>query len=201
MERRRIPDKEKFPVLTFSYFTLQQMGALKSILLASSNALKKLSDGYALYMSQSNALDHLCVVYQIPKEDLEDRPERDIPTAMYNRFIEQFGKDKVDLLVRDKDSIMENIKSSIQFAMDEIYTTDEMIIKFDTIDCLNAADIVMGRTSSIPDIIYRAAQEEFEIITQAKELRTNKLLLLIKKRGASKDDEGETVQYDSCSQG
>lgn len=178
-------EAKKIPSLSFTYFTLEQMGALKSLLLASSSSLKQISENYGLYMSKSDSLTHLCPIYQIVKEDLENRPKRDIPTATYNRFVEQFGQENVDLLVVSKDVIKDHIKNIINFTIDEVYHEDEMIIEFDTIECLNAAEIVMGKTSSIPNLIYEVIQEHFDIVTQSK--RFSKMIIWMKKRG-NKDD-------------
>lgn len=181
---------KKIGTLSFTYFSLAQLGELKGILIATPDVLEKMNQQYALYSHVNNDSVNYCPIYQIPKKDLENRPKKDIPLAMYHHLIEQFGQKAVDLLIVDEDVMKNNIKNMIQFAMDTIYHDDGIIIEFETIKGLNAAQIMLGATSSVPDMIYEVAQEYFEIVTQAENVRTGKLSVLIKKKGENGDDKG-----------
>lgn len=172
-------DKET-GILEFTYVVLESLGSLEGILTADPELVKKLSDAYALYASDKDMKYHICPIYQIPKKDLENRGERDIPTAIYERLIEKYGKELVDLLVVDEAAIKKNILWSIKFLMNDIYNSDDIIIKFETIEGLNAASIMLGRTSSIPDLIYEVIQENFILVDQKKQMRM--MSLYIKER-------------------
>lgn len=157
--------EDQYPTLSFTFLWIEQIGVMNYLFKLDIDSIHELSSRYTIVSKNDNNKFHDCPIYQIPKSDLEHLSIRDVPYGIYNRFIEKYSKDTVDLLITDDDIIKKNIKDIIDFTMNKIYGTDEMLIEFSSSMEVSSFKCIRGRTSSIPNLIYNVLQEYFTITT------------------------------------
>lgn len=149
-------------VVSFSYVPLNLLGVLEGIFSSTPlDKLQQLHDRYVLVSNdEKNNLHHDCPMMDFLKRDIDDCGSNRIQ-EFYKYFVEKYSKEVVDLLiVEDEKIIQKKILHMMNFAMNDIYKSDAVKIEFVRYDKRQ------DYSSSIPELIYSTAGENFDIIEQ-----------------------------------
>ena len=149
-------------VVSFTYIPTELISALEGILSSNGDMLKSICDRYVLLSNDEvNPFHHDCTIIELVKKDIHAVRNPIRALDQYNELIEEYGKAAVDLVVLEDEKIIQNkIADVLKFAMDKVYKSDTIRIEF-----IRYMEPWM-HTSSIPDLIYSAAGENFDIKDQ-----------------------------------
>lgn len=152
----------KIGVISFTYIPMELIASLEEILSSNGSMLKDICNRYVLVSNDdTNPLHHDCPIIELVKKDIDAVRNPAIILDQYNNLVEEYGQGVVDLVVLEDDKIIQKkITDVLKFAMDKVYKSDIMRIEF-----IKYLEPLMY-TSSIPNLIYSAAGENFDIIDQ-----------------------------------
>lgn len=155
------------PILRFSYLSAYDMKKLSRVMVVKPYALRCVIDNYTLTRDQDDPMIQLCSIIEIPFGDLQKIQENHRLLDTYNNLVNTFGQEVVDLCIpKNSDSIKEKIAKIIIFTMDKVYNSDNLRIEFNKYTLPEVSGKIMRAESSIPNMIYEAAQENFDIVDQ-----------------------------------
>lgn len=158
------------PVLSFSNLRLDQFPLLEGLFSSNRNALEAINERYSLLSDENYPNFHSCVIYDIRSDDIKHAPG--YIKIFYNRFVDKFGKDTVDLIVQDDEHIKRKILNIINFAMNDIYKTDKIRIEL--------WRITSGE-STITKLISDVIKENFIVTENGVVGNTNKVFISIER--------------------
>lgn len=174
------------PILRFSYITAYDIQRLSSVMVVKPYALRCVINNYTLTRDQDDPLIQLCPIIEIPFADLQNIQEDHHLLDTYNNLVNTFGQEVVDLCIpKDIDPIRKKILKIIMFAMDKVYNSDKIRIEFNRYNLPEVSGKIVRAESSIPSMIYEAAQENFDIVDQ--ELSGQLYYIQIEKRRNNND--------------
>lgn len=159
------------PMLQFSYLTPYDIEKLSKIMVVKPYALRCVINHYTLTKQQEDPGIHLCSIIEIPFDDLQKIPEDYHLRDTYDRLVKQYGQEVVDICIPKDGSVIKNkITNIITFTMDKVYKSDGLRIEFNKYNMASVDGTPLRRVlraeSSVSNMIYEAAQENFDIVDQ-----------------------------------
>lgn len=152
--------KKSIPVLSFTYFKVDQFKSLDDILSSSDENIESLYKNYTLVGDENYPDYNLCPIYDVLYSDIVNC-DLDGIKNMYNGYVDKYGQSKVNkIIIRESKFVEKKIYDIILFAINNVYKTDKIALSFYRMPSV-------GRyRSSIPDIIYYIATKHFTITSQ-----------------------------------
>jgi hypothetical protein len=162
-------------VVSFSYLPLELLSVVEDILSSTTDSIQQIHDRHVLVSNdKGNELYHNCPIMDFLKSDIYNSKNNKI-IKCYERFVDKYSKEKVDLLILDDERIIQNkILHILNFAMDSIYKSDTMRVEF------YRYKETKDKENSIPNLIYSTIGENFDIKKQYLIGQIN--YIIIKKR-------------------
>lgn len=160
-------------ILSFTYLSPHEIDRAAQILHLGPDGLRELSDRYVLLHHERNPSLNDVVIHEIPYDDFRDTPE----IEKLHQLEEEYPSEIISFVFPKKiENIKRKVINTIYFAMDKVYKSSSILIVF--LECSG---------SSIPNTIYTAIQEGFQI--EDEYVNENMHHVLIQKRSDQNDRE------------